>query len=103
MTQCFSRPLAGDTMLQDSCWLSLLDHTNVMRKLFAIKNGCKQYYYILTNNTNIIKAESKWEELFHSDINWTQIYSKPFNTTSDTKLRWFQCRLLHTIITTNLY
>ena len=28
---------------------SLLDDTNVMRKLFAIKNGCKQYYYILTN------------------------------------------------------
>ena len=44
---------------------SLLDDTNVMRKLFAITNSCKQYYYILTNNTNIIKAESKWEELFH--------------------------------------
>ena len=82
---------------------SLLDDTNVMRKVFAIKNGCKQYYYKLTNNTNIIKAESKWEELFHSDINWTTIYPKPFKTTSDTKLRWFQCRLLHIIITTNMF
>ena len=82
---------------------SLLDATNVMRKLFSIKNGCKQYYYILTNNTNIIKAESKWEELFHSDINCTKIYSKPFKTTSDTKLRWFRCRLLHRIITTNMF
>ena len=43
------------------------------------------------------------EELFHSDINWTNIYSKPFKTTSDTKLRWFQCRLLHRIITTNMF
>ena len=38
-----------------------------------------------------------------TDINWTQIYSKPFKTTSDTKLRWFQCRLLHRIITTNMF
>ena len=27
---------------------SLLDDTNDMRKLFSIKNGCKQYYYIST-------------------------------------------------------
>ena len=40
---------------------------------------------------------------FHSDINWTKIYSKPFKTTSDTKLRWFQCRLLHRMITTNMF
>ena len=31
---------------------SLLDDTNVMRKLLAIKSGCKQYYYILTNEQN---------------------------------------------------
>ena len=67
------------------------------------KHGCKQYYYILTNNTKIIKAESKWEELFHSDINWKNIYSKPFKTRSDTKLRRFQCRLLHRIITNNMF
>ena len=84
--------------------ITLLDDTNVMRKLFSVKKGSKVYHYILSAKTNnIIKAESKWEELFHTNINWTNIYSKPFKLTQDTKLRWFQCRILHRIITTNIF
>ena len=82
---------------------TFLDDTNVMRKLLSVKKGSKVYYYILTDKTSSIKAESKWEELLNCEICWKKIYSKPFKTTQDTKLRWFQCRLLHRIITTNIF
>ena len=83
--------------------ITLLDDTNVMRNLFSVKKGSKVYHYILSAKNDIIKAESKWEELFHKNINWTNIYSKPFKSTQDTKLRWLQCRILHRILTTNIF
>ena len=43
-------------------------------------------------------AISKWQ-YFHSELSWFIIYLKPFITTQETKLRWFQYRILHRITT----
>ena len=48
-------------------------------------------------------AVSKWQDHFVSELNWQTIYLKPFVTTQEIKLRWFQYRISHRILTTNSF
>ena len=45
---------------------------------------------------------AKWNNTFLG-LDWPAIYSSLKNSTSDTKLRWFQYRILHRVLTTNDY
>ena len=48
------------------------------------------------------KAVAKWNNTF-LDLDWPAIYSSLKNSTSDTRLKWFQYRILHRVLTTNDY
>ena len=80
-----------------------LDDSPAQRKLCSIKKGSKLYYYTLTSSDIQNTAVSKWQYDFHSDLSWYIIYLKPFITTQETKLRWFQYRILHRMLTTNSF
>ena len=78
-----------------------LDDSPVQRKLCSIKKDSKLYYYTLTSSDIQNTTVSKWQYHFHSELSWSIIYLKPFITTQETKLRWFQYTILHRILTTN--
>ena len=59
--------------------------------------------YDVFNSRNIIpKSQLKWNVVFeYTRLNLNVMYSIPRVFCHDTKLHWFQCRILHRIITTN--
>lgn len=75
--------------------------------LYRNKKGCKYFYDILNNkNKNINKQNYhlKWENDLKRDISndaWKIFNIIPFRTTTSTKIRWFQYRIIHRILVTN--
>ena len=64
----------------------------------------KNIYSILTNNSVKPPCIKKWENTFSiNPSEWKKIFTKPFKTTSDCQLRWFQLRILYRIIPTRKY
>ncbi len=52
------------------------------------------------------KIQSKWERILHVDtgaeeIDWSFIYMIPYQCTMETKLRYFQLKIIHRILPTN--
>ena len=69
------------------------------------KRGCKSLCYLLASfkePKSIIRWESKLNVYFLRD-DWKMFYLIPFNCTMDTKLRWFQYRILNRFLTTNSF
>ena len=67
------------------------------------KRGCKSLCYLLASfkePKSIIRWESKLNLYFLRD-DWKMFYLIPFNCSMDTKLRWFQYRILNRFLTTN--
>ena len=76
-------------------------------KLYAIlqseRKGIKAIRKILRQNIRLLpKAVAKWNKTFLG-LDWPAIYSSLKNSTSDTKSKWFQYRILHRVLTTNDY
>ena len=46
-------------------------------------------------------AVTRWNEQFEN-LNWEDIFTKCFKSTPNTQLRWFQARLWHRILPTNI-
>ena len=67
------------------------------------RKGTKAIRNILRQNIRLLpKAVAKWNNTF-LDLDWPSIYSSLKNSTSDTRLKWFQYRILHRVLTTNDY
>ena len=65
------------------------------------RKGTKAIRNILRQNIRLLpKVVAKWNNTF---LDWPAIYSRLKNSTSDTKLKWFQYRILHRVLTTNDY
>ena len=79
-----------------------LDDNHVVRTLLSVKKGVKTYYNTLISSNEVIRSQSKWENIFAVKLVWESIYTKPFKTTPDTKLRWFQFRILR-LLSTNSF
>ena len=56
----------------------------------------------LNHNEVVPAGTKKWNESFEN-LNWKIIFIKCNKTTMDSKLRWFQTRLLHRLLPTNRY
>lgn len=56
----------------------------------------------MNSKTLQIKSEEKWNYIFESlQLDWNKIYRIPATCCNNTKLHWFQYRLLHRILATN--
>ena len=60
-------------------------------------------YNALISSNSQMKIVTKWESIFEDELEWSKIFLLPKKTTKDTKLRWFQYRLLHRILPSNTY
>lgn len=59
-------------------------------------------YTILNKKNNVSKSQTKWNSIFETvTFSWTQIYNIPAKCCSNTKLQWFQYRILQRIWATN--
>lgn len=66
------------------------------------KKGCKDMYEILNSKVIVAKNELKWNTVFENvQLNWKIIYDVPAKCCSNTKLHWFQYRIMHRILGTN--
>jgi hypothetical protein len=68
------------------------------------ESGAKRMYNILNKNCEILLNQEKWEKQLNTKISqkeWNCIYATPFEITSDSKIQWFQYRIVHKIIGTN--
>ena len=67
-----------------------------------VRKGNQKVREILNSDKNPPTATMKWNRLF-PNLNWRKIFIKCFRTTAETKLQWFQTRLIHRILPTNRY
>jgi len=71
------------------------------------KKGSKDFYEVFIKDMYVRpSSESKWEHILdfqQSEIWWRKCNSQIATTTNDIKLRWFQYRILHRILSTNSY
>jgi hypothetical protein len=70
-------------------------------KIYAQVKGTKSYYNILIENGKSPNCCSKWETKLEEKIDWKACFSKIKNI-KEVKLKWFQIRLLHRILATNV-
>ena len=64
--------------------------------------GTKHLYKVLSKNDEIPTGRKKWTNHYDFDDSvWGNIFYLPFKITNDSKLQWFQYRILHNILTTN--
>jgi hypothetical protein len=82
----------------DLCTLGL----SVQKCWHVIRSGNKNVTNVLNESGDIPTVVPKWNSQYN-DLNWNIIFGLSYRTTADTRLRWFQTRLLHRILPTNKY
>ena len=75
----------------------------IIKVIFCSKTGCRPIYDVLNLNDFHLKSQNKWiTELNHQDnFGWKFVFDLPFYLTKDSKLQWFQFKIVHRIIGTN--
>ena len=64
----------------------------------------KCFYEFLNKNSSVTTGKAKWSELFDIDnIEWKAIHKTPFKVTKNSKLQWFQYRIINKILATNSF
>ena len=73
---------------------------------FLLKNskGASHIYQFIVSEESQITGQMKWNQINGvEEEQWRKSFYILKTTTSDTKLQWFQIRLLHYILTTNRF
>ena len=74
--------------------------THVWSILINVEKRSKQIYKALIYNCEKPSCILKWNIQFQ-DLHWKTIFNNVYKTTRDTKLQWFQFRIVHRILVTN--
>ena len=72
-----------------------------IKMVFSQQKGTKIYYNILTCDNKVPNCCSRWENVFQEVINWKKCFDR-LRRIQEIKLRWFQIRILHRILATNV-
>ena len=79
---------------------------NAIYHVINSKKGSKVFYIVFnsTKHITLSKGMTKWKDLFDlSHDECTKLFSVAFNATINTKLQWFQVRILNRILCTNSF
>ena len=75
--------------------------------LLKDKKGSQRIYHVLVLSKQVKrKFIDKWNVKLNTNLDsskWSLIFNIPYSCTVDTKLRWFQFRLIHRILGTNSF
>lgn len=73
-----------------------------IRAILKNTKGCRDIYKVFNAKVITSKSQQKWNNIFENvNLNWKFIYKLPAISCNNTKLHWFQYRILHRIIATN--
>ena len=75
--------------------------TNCMNKIMSVFRGSKLYYDILIEDHIAPKCCAKWDEKLQTVIKWNKCFSQ-LHKIKDIKLKWFQVRIIHRCLGTNV-
>ena len=80
---------------------SSTDLTKTLKIIYSQQKGSRLYYEMLTPGKDKPKCCEKWEARLNTDIDWSRTFKKMQNI-QEIKLKWFQIRLVHRILATNI-
>ena len=73
-----------------------------IKEIFKSKKGSKDMYKVFNTKSITSKSQQKWNNIFENvNLNGKIIYKLPATSCNNTKLHWFQYRILHRIIAAN--
>ena len=72
-----------------------------LRLLYSVHKGAKTYYSQLLSNNDKPNCCSKWSEKLNCEMNWKQVFYK-IQKIREIKLKWFQMRIVHRVLSTNI-
>ena len=77
----------------------------ILLLLFKTAKGCRHVYDVINKMVNKPKSLEKWNRDIRniSDSEWKYYLKIPYKITKDSRLHWFQVRILHRILTTNKF
>jgi hypothetical protein len=73
------------------------------QNVFRIINGGNKAVLSCMVQTDLPPAGVQKWNFFYANLNWVQIFGACQKTTNDSKLKWFQLRLIYRILPTNRY
>ena len=94
--KCYTRK-TGITLENNSS----VDLIKTLKVIYSGRKGARLYYEVLTHDANKPNCCEKWETKLNKDINWS-ISFKKIQRIREIKLKWFQIRLVHRILATNV-
>ena len=80
---------------------SSVDLIKTLKVIYSGRKGARLYYEVLTHDANKPNCCEKLETKLNKDINWS-ISFKKIQRIREIKLKWFQIRLVHRILATNV-
>ena len=73
-----------------------------MKDILEDKKGSKIIYTLINKTIIPAKSQNKWNGIFeNNELDWKTIYKIPAKSKKNTKLHWFQFRILHRILAAN--
>ena len=74
----------------------------IVKLIMKTRKGSTYIYKLFTKKNVAPNSQQKWNRVFGNiHLSWKDIYTIPAKSCSNTKMRWFQYRIMHRIIATN--
>ena len=75
----------------------------IIKVICCSKTGCRPIHDVLNLNDFHLNSQNKWITELNLQVNfgWKFVFNLPFYLTKDSKLQWFQFKIVHRIIGTN--
>ena len=83
------------------CKNNVINHTACLQKLCETNKGWKLYYDVLNRNDVKSKSCSKWEDKLERNIPRKSCFHQ-LSKIHEVNIKWFQMRIMHRIIGTNV-
>ncbi|WP_419609554.1 reverse transcriptase family protein [Thiolapillus sp.] len=77
------------------------DLTKTLKIIYGAQKGARLYYEVLIQTDSKPNCCDKWDYKLNLDINWNITFKK-IHKIREIKLKWFQIRLVHRILATNV-
>jgi exonuclease III len=74
---------------------------NTMMKLLSVSKGSKSFYDVFVKDSFVPNCVKKWNSKLAFEVEWENVFCKIYKI-QDICLRWFQMRIVHRIIATNV-
>lgn len=75
--------------------------SKVLRLIFSVNKGARPFYDILVCDESQPNCCRNWENRLEVKVSWNNIFRK-IQRIKDAKLKWFQIRIIHRILGTNI-